>query len=98
MVEGRNNKGIVVLSPIHGDDTKFGENDFEPGELTRVTCPQCGVLLPSVSPCGCTTESQLIGLFLDEDRVEGDQVAICNVWGCLRSRIIDRFQIISKLD
>jgi hypothetical protein len=98
MVEGRNTRGIVVLSPIHGDDTKFGESDFEPGELTRLSCPQCGVALPPVSPCGCTAESQLVGLFLDEERVEGNQVAVCNVWGCLRSRIIDRFQIISKLD
>jgi hypothetical protein len=98
MVEGRSTKGIVILSPIHGDDTKFGESDFDPGEQVRLSCPQCDVTLPAVSPCGCTPESELIGLFLDEDRVVGNQVAICNVWGCLRSRIIDRFQIISKLD
>jgi hypothetical protein len=98
MVEGSESKGIVVLSPIHGDDAKFGESDFNPGEATRLSCPQCGAELPAVSPCGCTADSQLVGLFLDEERIEGNQVAICNVWGCLRSRITDRFQIISKLD
>ena len=98
MVEGASTKGIVVLSPIHGDDTKFGETDFEPGEQTRLTCPQCGVALPPIQPCGCTPDSQLVGMYLDKERIEGNQVAICNVWGCLRSRVIDRFQIISKLD
>jgi len=98
MVEGRSTRGIVVLSPIHGDDTKFGENDFDPGEQVRLTCPQCGAALPSIQPCGCTPDSQLVGMYLDEDLVDGNQVAICNVWGCLRSRVTDRFQIISKLD
>jgi hypothetical protein len=98
MVEGKNGKGIVIVSPIPGDDTRFGVSDFEPGEITTVTCPVCGVELPYLQECGCTEGAQLVGLFLDSDLKEGNQVALCNSWGCLRSRITDRFQIISKLD
>lgn len=96
MVEGEHAKGHVILSPIHGDDTRFGESGFEPGEVTRVTCPTCAVEFPRIQSCGCQDTSELLGLYLDEDLVEGNQVAICNAWGCLRSRIMDRFQLISK--
>ena len=98
MVEGKKEKGIVIISPIHGDDTRFGKADFEPGEVTRLTCPECGVDLPMIQPCGCVPDAQLVGLFLDDTITEGNQVTICDAWGCLRSRITDRFQIISRLD
>jgi hypothetical protein len=98
MVSGAEEEGIVVISPIHGDDTRFGASDFEPGEVTRLTCPECGVELPKLQPCGCVPDAALVGLFLDESLEDGDQVAICNAWGCLRSRVTDRFQVISRLD
>ncbi len=98
MVEGEEEKGIVIVSPIHGDDTRFGANDFEPGEVTKLTCPTCGVKLPYLQACGCVKDAQLVGLFLDDKCEPGNQVAVCNAWGCLRSRITDRFQVISKLD
>ena len=97
-IKGEEEEGIVIVSPIHGDDTRFGANDFTPGEITRVSCPVCDVELPKVQDCGCTNESKLVGLYLDPELVEGSQVVMCNAWGCLRSRITDRFQIISKLD
>ena len=98
MIKGQNEQGIVVVSPIHGDDTRFGANDFEPGEVAELSCPECGATLPVIQPCGCVPGAQLVGLFLDDKLEEGNQVAICNSWGCLRSRVTDRFQIISKLD
>jgi len=98
LVEGAETSGKVIISPIHGDDTKFGETDFEPGELTRVKCPTCEVELPPVQPCGCTDDAQLLGLYLDDSLEHGNQVALCQTWGCLRSRIMDRFQIISKFE
>lgn len=98
MVEGAEVSGKVVLSPIHGDDTRFGETDFEPGEITRITCPQCGSEFPVLQACGCQDGANLVGLFLDENLDEGNQVAICTAWGCLRSRIIDRFQVISRFE
>lgn len=98
MVEGSEERGEVILSPIHGDDTRFGACDFEPGEITRITCPQCAVELPVLQPCGCQAEAKLVGLFLDQETTDGNQVALCNAWGCLRSRITDRFQVISKFD
>ena len=61
-----------------------------------VTCPTCGEEFPRIQSCGCQDTSELLGLYLDEDLKEGNQVAICNAWGCLRSRIMDRFQLISK--
>jgi hypothetical protein len=98
MVEGAEISGKVVISPIHGDDTRFGAADFEPGEITRITCPECGAELPALQPCGCQPDAQLVGLFLDQEMTDGNQVALCNAWGCLRSRITDRFQVISKFD
>lgn len=98
IVEGAELKGKVLVSPIHGDDTRFGETDFEPGEITRITCPVCGAELPVLQPCGCQEGANLVGLFLDDKLDDGNQVAICTAWGCLRSRIIDRFQVISKFE
>jgi hypothetical protein len=98
MVEGKRAKGVVVLSPIHGDDTKFGESGFEPGEVLKLSCPTCQKSFPVIQKCGCTDEANLVGLYLSEDLEEGNQVALCTAWGCLRSRIMDRFQIISKLE
>jgi hypothetical protein len=97
-VEGKETSGHVILSPIHGDDTKFGESNFEPGEVTKVSCPKCGVAFSDVQPCGCNDKAQLVGLFLDNDLTEGNQVVVCTTWGCLRSRILDRFQAISKFE
>lgn len=98
MVRGKRIAGKVVLSPIHGDDTKFGTAEFEPGEVTEVTCPICEAALPPVQPCGCTDGSTLVGLFLDSSLTEGNQVVVCTAWGCVRSRVLDRFQIISKYE
>lgn len=97
-IKGQNEDGIVIVSPIPGDDTRFGATKFAPGEQTEITCPVCNVKLPTIQSCGCTDTSSLIGLFLTEDLQEGNQVVLCNSWGCLRSKITDRFQIISKLD
>jgi hypothetical protein len=97
-VKGKQTEGRVIVSPIHGDDTKFGEAGFEPGEVTSITCPQCGVEFPKIQPCGCAEDSYLVGLYLDEDITPGNQVALCNAWGCLRSRVLDRFQVISKFE
>lgn len=96
MVEGKKTRGHVILSPIHGDDTRFGEAGFEPGEITRVSCPTCGVEFPKIQPCGCQEKSELLGFYLNEKLEDRNQVVICNAWGCLRSRIMDRFQVISK--
>ncbi len=97
-VKGKDTEGIVIVSPIHGDDTRFGVNNFTPGEITRISCPVCDTELPVIQDCGCNAESKLVGLYLDPELIEGSQVVLCNSWGCLRSRITDRFQIISKLD
>ena len=97
-VEGKKAKGAVILSPIHGDDTRFGESAFEPGEVTRNTCPKCNAELPVIQSCGCTEGANLVGLYLDESLNDGNQVALCTTWGCLRSRILDRFQVISKFE
>lgn len=96
-VEGKSAKGKVVLSPIHGDDTKFGESGFEPGEVLKLSCPVCNASFPEIQECGCNDRSHLVGLYLTDELKDGNQVVLCTAWGCLRSRIIDRFQIISKL-
>ncbi len=98
MAAGEHTTGKVILSPIHGDDTKFGESGFELGEVTQLTCPECGVEFPVIQPCGCTEGSNIVGLFLSDELEDGNQVAVCTAWGCLRSRIMDRFQVISKFE
>jgi hypothetical protein len=89
--------GEVVLSPIHGDHSKVGMIKSIPeGTKCVVRCPECEVELPRIAPCGCEKGGELIGLYLRPDLSEGDVIGICNVLGCYRSRVMDKWEILSQ--
>ncbi len=90
-------QGEVALSPIHGDHSRVGIPRTVPdGSRCVIRCPECEVELPVIKPCGCEHDGQLVGLFLRADLSEGDMVGICNVLGCYRSRILDKFELLSE--
>lgn len=86
---------IVVSSPVHGDHRKAHSAAFKVGAKLAIRCPVCGVDLDVLFPCSCG-KGELVNLYLTPDRNEGQVAAVCNVWGCPRSRVIDKWQIISQ--
>jgi len=87
----------VTLSPIHGDHSKIGmTRTVEVGTRCVLKCPECEVELPKIAGCGCEHDGDLVGLYLRADLSEGDVVGICNVLGCYRSRVMDKFELLSE--
>jgi len=86
---------IVVCSPVHGDHRKAHSHAFRVGSRLDLKCPTCGVELDVLLPCSCG-KGELVNLYLTKDLTEGQVAAVCNVWGCPRSRVIDNWQIISQ--
>ena len=86
---------IVVSSPIHGDHRKAHSVAFRIGTKLDIKCPTCGTELDVLLPCSCG-KGELVNLYLTSELTEGQVAAICNVWGCPRSRVIDNWQIISQ--
>lgn len=90
--------GEVVASPFYGDDRIRGMNEGIPkGTKCRLTCPICGVELPVQAPCGCPTGGDLHSLFLRTDLRESEQIMLCDVYGCKRSRVMDSLQVVSDI-
>lgn len=86
----------VTLSPIHGHHARYGGDDFIPGVACSVRCPTCDEELPvHEAECRCR-EGQLRLLYLTERLVRGDVAMVCDVWGCHRSRVVDRFELLSE--
>lgn len=101
LTDGRGNAGIVYLSPFHGDSSKKGKTDWPAGTKLNVRCPICNVLLPVLAKCHCDPAispngGDLVKLFLSPSRTDSHIVALCNVWGCRKSRTIDNWNIISE--
>lgn len=86
--------GEVVLSPYHGDHRRLGFTDFEDGTRVEIACPVCGVPLPRLIPCSCGS-GDMVALYLTPDLDEGHVVALCDVWGCHRSKVFDQAQLLS---
>lgn len=86
---------IVVCSPHHGDHRKAHAKAFRIGSKLRIQCPVCKVDLDVLLPCSCG-KGELVNLYLTPGLTDGQVAAICNVWGCPRSRVIDKWQIISQ--
>lgn len=85
----------IVLSPIHGDPRKAHSIAYRVGSKLDIRCPVCGVELDVLLPCTCG-KGELVNLYLTKELTEGQVAAVCNVWGCPRSRVIDNWQIISQ--
>jgi hypothetical protein len=86
---------VVVLSPIHGDRRKSTSVTFRVGARLEVMCPVCRSTLDVLLPCSCG-RGELMSLYLTKALSEGHVAAVCNVWGCPRSRLIDNWQVISQ--
>jgi hypothetical protein len=88
-------EGEVVLSPFHGDHSRQSEIDFDPGQLLEIRCPICKTPLPELSDCSCADNARLFALYLTPALDEGHVVALCNAWGCHRSKVFDQAQLLS---
>ncbi len=92
--------GDVYLSPFHGDSTKKGQTDWENGTKFKIKCPMCDTALPILAKCHCSKDrgptGDLIKLFLSPGLTDSHIMAVCNVWGCRKSRTIDNWHIISE--
>lgn len=87
-------KEIVILSPFHGDHARKGFIDFAEGARVQIACPDCGAQLPRLSRCSCG-DGDLCLLYLTPRLDEGHVVALCNIWGCHRSKVFDQAQLLS---
>lgn len=100
ILKSDNKEGTVFLSPFHGDATKKGELDWLEGEKLEFFCPYCRIPLPTFGKCHCSFDSgqagELVKLFTSTDLSDSHVLALCNVWGCRRSRTIDNYNIVSE--
>ena len=88
--------GEVTLSPIHGDPRKKCFTEIAPGTNCEIFGPKGGKPLKTFGRCSCGGSYRSI--YLTQKGEKGEVVLICNVWGCLRSRIIDSSEILSAID
>ncbi len=87
-------EGLVELSPFHGDHTKYGPT-FAEGTKLHVQCPVCRAELETIGKCNCE-HGELRAIFLSPRRQTAHQIAVCDVWGCYHSRVIDNNEIFSE--
>jgi hypothetical protein len=87
-------EGEVVLSPFHGDHTKQGL-EFPDGSRLEITCPECRNQLPKLQPCTCPDNGDLVVVYLTPELDDGHVVALCNIWGCFRSKVFDQAQLLA---
>ena len=89
-------QGDVILSPFHGDHRRRGTKDFQDGTKLEISCPVCHKPLPRLSSCSCSDHSDLFKIYLTPDLDDGHVVALCNVWGCHRSKVFDQAQLLAS--
>ncbi|MBN2496600.1 MAG: hypothetical protein JXR96_18570 [Deltaproteobacteria bacterium] len=87
-------EGEVVLSPFHGDHSRQGLSDFDPGSKLTISCPICRHQLPRLSKCSCE-RGELFTLYLTPTLDDSHVVALCDIWGCHRSKVFDQAQLLS---
>jgi hypothetical protein len=86
----------VFLSPIHGHDEKTGGDSIARGAICRIACPTCHEALPEYAACACG-RGTLRAIHLSAEHMDAHIAAVCNVWGCTRSRIIDEWEVLSEI-
>ena len=86
----------VTLSPFHGDAAKRCQKESPDGTRFTIACPICRTPLPKLTKCHCAHNGDMVTLFLTPALQESAILALCNVWGCPRSRSVDNWQIISE--
>ncbi|MDY0002793.1 MAG: hypothetical protein RBU30_15960 [Polyangia bacterium] len=94
-VEASGKAGEVVVSPVHGDHRKKGLS-FEKGTKLSIKCPECKTELEELTRCRCTAQGQLRKLYLTPIPTDAHIIAVCDVWGCPLSRVIDSYEMFSE--
>lgn len=89
-------RGIVHLSPIHGDDRKAGFTDIPPGTKCKLFCPVSGEPLDWAGDVVGDEATDYYAIYLTPECSEGNMVAVSDVWGHYHSRIVDNFELISQ--
>lgn len=87
-------EGEVILSPFHGEHNRKGMTDFPIGAKLKISCPVCRAPMPRLSKCSCET-GELFAIYLTENCSEANVVALCDVWGCHRSKVYDQAELLS---
>jgi hypothetical protein len=87
--------GEVIISPIHGDGSKRGAS-FPKGAKLSLACPTCKTEIPELTTCKCQPDARLRKLFLTPTLSEAHLVAVCDIWGCPLSRVIDSYEMFSE--
>lgn len=94
-VEAGDRAGEVVVSPIHGDPEKRGIS-FPDGTKLSLKCPECKVEFPELTRCRCAGDGRLRLIYLTPRCSESHIVAVCDIWGCPLSRVIDNNEMFSE--
>ncbi len=94
LVKDDTHEGLVELSPFHGDRVKFGP-EFPAGKKVKVLCPVCRAEFEVIGPCSCE-HGELRSIFLSPKRHAAHLMAVCDVWGCYHSRVIDNNELFSE--
>lgn len=85
----------VTLSPIHGHHSRVGGDNIPVGTKCSVRSSAVNEELLAYAPCQCGLGT-LRAIFLNPDPATAGVAAICDVWGCQRSRIVDEWEILSE--
>lgn len=94
-VESGSQAGEVVVSPVHGDARKRGIS-FQGGTKLSIRCPECKVELDVLTRCRCSEEGRLRKLYLTPKLSDAYIIAVCDIWGCPLSRVIDSYEMFSE--
>ena len=98
MVEAGDRRGLLHLSPIHGDTRKSGFTDIAPGTKCRLLCPVSGAPLDQVPDVAGDPGTDYFAIYLTPQLSLGSLVAVSDVWGHYHSRIVNNFELISLWD
>lgn len=86
----------IILSPIMHDSRKVS-SALPAGTVVEISCPACKIPLPRIAPCGCVIGSFYRHIFLTKNKDIRKSIGICDSFGCPRSFLRDRGEIISEV-
>jgi hypothetical protein len=89
-------EGLVHLSPFHGDPRKEGFVEIPDGAICELMCPVSGLRLDDLGEVSPGSEARYCAIYLTPALSRGEVVAVSNVWGDYRSRIVDGAELISS--
>ncbi len=94
-VESGEDSGEVVVSAIHGDHRKRGKT-FPEGAKLSIQCPECKEEFETLTKCHCSDHGMLRKIYLTPKATDAHIIAVCDIWGCPLSRVIDNYEMFSE--